>query len=109
MGLLRERYAGLKKGTSAILLQSGLDGSMECYCCLRNMQVLLFLGKTSAIRSNFKEPVIPFGSMIDCRFISVKDLSRLRQFGKKILPARFLGYVKYAGRIWKGDMMVADI
>ena len=35
----------IKEGTSAVLLQSGLDenwwaDSMECYCCLRNVQDL---------------------------------------------------------------------
>ena len=39
--------------------------------------------------------------------ISAKDLSRL-QFGPKVLPGVFLGYVLYAGRSWKGDIIVAD-
>ena len=34
--------------------------------------------------------------------ISAKDLSRLHQFGKKVLPGICLGYVFYAGGIWKG-------
>ena len=41
--------------------------------------------------------------------ISAKDQSRIHQFGKKALPGSFLGYALYAGGIWKGDMMVADI
>ena len=41
--------------------------------------------------------------------ITAKDQSRIHQFGKKVLPGLFLGYALYAGRIWKGDMMVADI
>ena len=31
------------------------------------------------------------------------------QFGKKVLPGLFLGYALYAGGIWKGDILVADI
>ena len=31
------------------------------------------------------------------------------QFFPEVLPGIFLGYVLYAGRIWKGDIMVADI
>ena len=54
-------------------------------------------------------PVIPFGAMVECHPISAKDQSRLHQFGTKVLPGKFLGYVLYAGRIWKGDIMVADI
>ena len=46
MVLLIERYAAQKEGTSAALLQSGLDekwwaDSMECYTYLRNVQDLL--------------------------------------------------------------------
>ena len=50
-----------------------------------------------------------FGSMVDHHLIFAKDLSRLHQFGKKVLPGVFLGYVLYAGGIWKGDVVVADI
>ena len=34
---------------------------------------------------------------------------RIHQFGKKVFPVLFLGCALYAGRIWKGDMLVADI
>ena len=34
---------------------------------------------------------------------------RIHQFGKKVLPGLFLGYALYAGGIWKGDILVADI
>ena len=57
----------------------------------------------------FDGPVIPYGAMVECHFISVGDLSRLHQFGTKALPGIFLGYVLYAGGIWKGDIMVADV
>ena len=30
-------------------------------------------------------------------------------FGKKVLPGLFLGYALYAGGIWKGDVLVADL
>ena len=41
--------------------------------------------------------------------ISAKDQSKIHQFGKKVLPGLFLGYAVYAGEIWKGDIMVADL
>ena len=47
--------------------------------------------------------------MVECHPISAKDISRLHQLGPKVLPGRFLGYVLYAGGIWKGDILVADI
>ena len=47
--------------------------------------------------------------MVEYHPMSAKDLSRLHQFGSKVLPGIFLGYVLFAGRIWKGDIMIADI
>ena len=81
---------------------------MECYCHLRNIQDLLSDGYTLYER-RFGMPsngaVIPFGAHL----ISAKDQSGLHQFGAKVLPGKFLGFALYAGRIWKGDIMVADI
>ena len=57
----------------------------------------------------FKGPIIPFGSLVEYYPISAKDQSRIHQFGKKVLPGLFLGYALYAVRIWKGDVLVADI
>ena len=101
----------IKEGTSAILLQSGLDekwwaNSMECNCYLRNIQDLLSDGKTPYER-RFGGPVFPFRAMLECHPISAEDLSRLHQFGAKVLPVIFLGYALHG--IWKGDIMVADI
>ena len=48
-------------------------------------------------------PVISFGAMVEYHPISAKDI------GPKVLPGVFLGYVLYAGGIWKGHTMVADI
>ena len=63
----------VKEGTSAVLLQSGLDNewwtdSMDCYCYLRNIQDLLSDGKTPYERRfgvPFNGPVIPFGAMVE--------------------------------------------
>ena len=35
--------------------------------------------------------------------------ARIHQFGKKVLSGIFLGYALIAGRIWKGDILIADI
>ena len=40
---------------------------------------------------------------------SAKDLPQLHQFGPKTVPGIFLGCALYAGGIWKGDILVADI
>ena len=85
---------------------------MECYTHLRNVTDLLSDGKTPCERhfgKPFKGPIIPFGSLVEYYPISAKDQSRIHHFGKKALPGLFLGYALYAGWIWNGDIMVADI
>ena len=77
----------MKEGTSAVLLQSGLDNewwadSLGCYCYLRNIQDLWPDGKTPYERRfgmPFNEPDIPFGAMVEYHPISAKEPSRLHQ------------------------------
>ena len=79
---------------------------------IRNVQDLLSNEKTPYDRrfgEPFKGSIIPFGSLVEYYPISAKDQSRNHQFGKKVLPGLFLGYALYAGGIWKGDILVADI
>ena len=116
-GIAERAVRRVKEGTSAVLLQSGLDAkwsadSLQCHCYLRNIQDLLSDGKTPYERRfgmPFNGPVIQFGAVVEYHPISAKDRSRLHQFGAKVLPGIFLGYVLYAAGIWKGDIMVADI
>ena len=116
-GIAERAVRRVKEGTSAVLLQSGLNeswvaDSMECYTYLRNVTDLLSDGKTPYERrfgQPFKGPIIPFGSLVEYYPISAKDQSRIHQFGKKVLPGLFLGYALYAGGIWKDDVLVADL
>ena len=81
-GIADRAVRRVKEGTSAVLLQSGLDDkwwadSMECYCYVRNIQDLLSDGKTPCERRfgmPFNGPVIPFGSMVEYHPISAKDI-----------------------------------
>ena len=85
---------------------------MECYTFLRHVTDLLTDGKTpyeSRFGQPFKGPIIPFGSLVEYHPIIAKDQSRIHQFGKEVLPGLFLGYALYAGGIWKGDVLVADL
>ena len=82
----------VKDGTSAVLLQSGLNeswwaDSMECYTCLRNVTDLLSDGKTPYERrfgQPFKGPIIPFGSLVEYHPITAKDQLRIHQFEKSL-------------------------
>ena len=96
-GIAERAVRRVKEGTSAILLQSGLDEKwwadhMECHCYQRSIQDLLSDGKTPCERC-FEEPIcgpiIPFGSMVEYHPISAKDQARLHQLGKKVLPGIF--------------------
>ena len=97
----------MKEGTSAVLLQSGLNeswwaDSMECYTYLRNVTDLLSDGKTPYERRSgqpFKGPIIPFGSLVEYHPNTAKDQSRIHQFGKKVLPGLFLGYALFAEEV----------
>ena len=84
---------------------------MECSTYLRNVTDLLSDGKTPYERrfgQPCKGPIIPFGSLVEYYPISAKDQSRIHHFGKNVLPGLFVGHALYAGRIWKGDVLVAD-
>ena len=69
--------------------------SMECFTYLRNVTDLFSDGKTPNERcfgQPSKEPIIPFGSLVEYHPKTAKDQSRIHQFGKKVLPGLFLGY-----------------
>ena len=72
-GIAERAVRRVKEGTSAVLLQSGLDekwwsDSLECHCYLRNVQDPLADGKTPYERrfgEPFTRPIIPFGAMVE--------------------------------------------
>ena len=96
-GIAERAVRRVKEGTSAVLLQSGLNeswwaDSMECYTYLRNVTDLLSDGKTPYERrfgQPFKGPIIPFGSLVEYHPVTAKDQSRIHQFGKKVLLGLF--------------------
>ena len=96
-GIAERAVRRVKEGTSAVLLQSGLNeswwaDSMECYTYLRNVTDLLSDGKTPYERrfgKPFEGPIIPFGSLVEYHPITAKDQSRIHQFGKKVLYGFF--------------------
>ena len=116
-GIAGRAIRRVKEGTSAVLLQSGLDerwwsDSVECYCYLRNVQDLLADGKTPCERrfgEPFKGPIIRLGVMVEYHPISPRDQSRFHDIGKKVLPGIFLGYELVAVKLWKGDILIADL
>ena len=96
-GIAERAVRRVKEGTSAVLLQSGMDekwwaDSMKCFSSLRNIHDLLSDGKTPYERrfgEPFTGPIIPFGSLVEYYPISAKDHSRIHHFGNKVLPGLF--------------------
>ena len=67
----------------------GGSPTMECCCFLKHVQDLLADGTTPYERrfgEPFTGPTIPCGAMVEYHPISTRDLSKLHQFGKKVLP-----------------------
>ena len=95
----------MKEGTSAVLLQSGLDekwwaDSMKCYTYLRNIQDLLSDGKTPYERrfgEPFKRPIIPCGAMVVYYPISAKYSQESIILERKSCLDCSSGYALYAG------------
>ena len=102
MELLKEQCAEQREGTSAVLLQCGLDENW--WADSLELQVPSAMGK-----HRLKGPIIRFGATVHNHPISTKHQSRFHQIGKKVLSVIFLGYALVAGGIWKGDFKVADI
>ena len=67
-GIAERAVRRVKEGTSAVLLQSGLNESW--WAEFHGMPYL--------------SAIIPFGSLVECHPITAKDQSRIHQFGKKI-------------------------
>ena len=107
----------VKEGTSAVLLQSGLNeswsaDSMECYTYLRNIQDLLSDGKVhtkGVLENHLKDQSSRLVHWLSITLLLRKTSQESINLGKKVLLGWFLGYALYAGGIWKGDVLVADL
>ena len=108
----------VKEGTSVVLLQSGLGlkiGGQIPSNAIRiceTFKISCLLGRlhTQDVLENFsKDQSFHLVHWLSITLFLRNTGSRIQQFGKKVLPGLFLGYALYAGRIWKGDIMVADV
>ena len=54
-------------------------------------------------------PFFPFGALVEYLPDSEKDQAGIYQFGKNVSPGIFPGWALIAGRIWKGDILMADV
>ena len=113
-GIAERAIRRVKDGTSAALLQSGLDDkwwsdSVECYCYLRNVQDLLEDGKTLYERrfgEPFKGPIIPFRVMVEYHPISPKRPSKNSSIWQEGIT-RHLSWLR-ASRGWYWERRYSD-
>ena len=74
-------------------------------CCLMGRRPM-----KDVLGSHLKDLLfLLFSLCLEYHPITAKDQSRIHQFGKKFYPGLFLGYALYAGGIWKGDVLIADL
>ena len=82
-GIAERAVRRVKEGTSAVLLQSGLNeswwaGFMECTPICETSQIYYLMGRRPMKRrfgNPFGGPVIPFGSLVEYHPITAKDQS----------------------------------
>ena len=110
-GIAERAVRRVKEGTSAVLLQSGLNGRFYgmLHQSAKRHRFIIWWEDALVLGNHFEGPIITCGSLVEYHPKTAKDQSRIHQFGKKVLPGLFLGYALYAGRIWKGDVLVTDL
>ena len=117
MGLLKEQCAEWRKALLAhccnqVWMKVGGQIPWNATPICETSQICCLMGRRpmkDVLANHLKRPIIPFGSLVEYHPITAKGQSRIHQFGKKVLPGLFLGYALYAGGIWKGDVLVADL
>ena len=127
----------VKEGTSACLVQAGLDDqwwdlAMCCYCFLRNVVDQLVTTSPLALckeeqpalttaddipsataykqkfQADFRGPIIPFGARVDYKPSSDRDIEDMPKMGTKLRKGIFVGYDQISGGGWSGDLYVLD-
>ena len=61
------------------------------------------------VLGNHPRDRFPLGAMVEFLPFTVKDQSRIHQFGKKVLLGLFLGYTLHACGLWRSDVLVGDL
>ena len=117
MWFLREQCAEWKKVRlqyccNQVWMKNGGQISWNATSICETFKISCLMGRlhTKDVLENLsKDQSSRLVHWLSISLISAKDQLRIHQFGKKVLLGLFLGYALYAGRIWKGDIMVADV
>ena len=97
-GIAERAVRRVKEGTSAVLLQSGLDEKWWAgfhgmlHLSAKRSQIYYLMGRLhmkDVLENHLKDRSFRFGSLVEYYPISAKDQSRIHQFGKKVLLGLF--------------------
>ena len=104
-GIAENAVRRVKGGTATPTVQSG-----QMICGLYDGMLLLLAERARRHGRwvQFDAPLIPFGAKVSCKPIFSKDQARLHQFGIKMLPRIFMGYVLRPQGGWSGGLHIAD-
>ena len=75
----------------------------------RHRSIIWWEDALKDVLGNHSSDIYSIGSLVEYHPFTAKDQSRIHQLGKKVLPGLFLRYALYAGWIWKGDVLIADL
>ena len=116
-GIAERAVRRVKEGTSAVLLQSGLNenwwaDSMECYTYLRNVTDLLSDGKTrtrGVFENHLKDQSFRLVHWLSITLYLRRTSQESINLERKSYLDCSLDMLGTRGGIWKGDVLVADI
>jgi hypothetical protein len=115
-GVVERANRRLENGTSAVLIQSGLNtawwaDAMEAYSVLHCVQDIV-RGTETPYRTrfgiDFDCKLIPFGTRIEYKPSSQKGQSLLPAIGDKLLLGIFMGYGLNLGGDWDKNLLIVD-
>ena len=116
MGLLREQHAEWRKAPlpycNQIWMKIGGQILWNAFPICETFKIYYLMGRLhtkDVLDNHLKNQSFHLVHWLSITLSLRKTSQESHQFGKKVLPGLFLGYALYAGWIWKGDMMVADI
>ena len=101
MGLLREQHAELEKGHLRYCCNQDrtkigwrIPWNVTATCETFRTDCLMEKHHTTGVLVNHsKEPIVPFGSLVEHHPLSTTDQSRIHQIGEDVLPGIFHGCV----------------
>ena len=108
-GIAERAVRRVKEGTSAVLLQSGLNESTPI---CETSQISYLMGRRpmkDVLGNHLKDRLLHLVHWLSTILLLRRTSQESIYLERKVLPGKFLGFALHAGGIWKGDITVADV